>query len=485
MRKIKILTTLSVISIAVIYTAHYHPFELFGWTRVLISAPIVYAGMNFRRAGAVSVALLLVLAEGPLIVKAYAVGPTYGVEFALYSLVISIASVLYGHVLRKERENSNMLDQTHGLVRSMRGSMDEDGLLTVLENVFKERSKTSQVAVYLFGEDGRLRPRTYPGGEPLPSGHLFHAVAENREFMVSINPAQDLRLVYYGPPSEKERIVQLAAFPIEYGGRVRGIISIANSEDEFFGKESVSYLDAVKKTVENTLDLGEKLRGRIQHEIQGRKIRDAFSSYLSQTVADKILKDPDMMGLGGEVRDVTIMFTEVANFEELMKTVPPEKLLSRLNQFFSAAIDTVFELDGTLDKFIGNNIMAFWGAPLSIPDGENKAVTCARELQRKIAALNTGWELAGERPFNVCIGINSGPVVAGNIGGVRRMEYTVIGDTVNTAARIKSLSKSKGLPVLIGETTYSRVKDTVKIEQRIEAAVKGKTDSITVYQAAV
>jgi class 3 adenylate cyclase len=486
MKKTAFLTILCIFSLTVIYIMHLYEWELFGWSRLLIAAPIVYAGFNFRRSGAIAIAMLLILAEGPLIVTRYASNDTFGaMECMVVAIIVSVVSVLFGHILRKERENSETLKQTYNLVQSMRKSIEEDSLLSTLESVFADRGKSAEVSTYLFGDDGALRPRTKPDGEPLPPGHLFYTVAEKRESMTSANPSQDLRLAYYGPESERENISQLAVFPLEYGGHARGVISIANSTDERFGKENVTYLTAIKQSVENTLDLGEKLRGRIQHELQRKKIRDTFSSYLSRTVAEEILKDPDRLDLGGEVRDVTIMFTEVTNFRELMGTVPPEELLARLNEFFSIAIDTVFEFNGTLDKFIGDNIMAFWGAPLAIPGCEHKAVACAQALHHKLASLNDGWERIGSQPFNVCIGINSGAVVAGNIGSIRRMEYTIIGDTVNTAARIKSLSKSKGIPILLGETTYLRVKDSIKIEQKIEASIKGKASSITVYQVTV
>jgi adenylate cyclase len=202
-------------------------------------------------------------------------------------------------------------------------------------------------------------------------------------------------------------------------------------------------------------------------------------------VAEEILKNPDKVDLGGKLQNVTVMFTEVVNFEELLNSMDPNNLISMLNEYFSLALDTVFEYDGTLDKFIGDNVMAFWGAPLEVADGELKAVRCALSLQEKIAGLNNSWRQMGKPLFHVCIGINSGRVVAGNIGSIRRMEYTVIGDTVNVASRIKSLSKNKNIPILLSETTYDKVRDLFAVENRFQAAVKGKTQNITVYQLSI
>lgn len=487
MRKVALLTILSIATVVLVSVAHYydHMHWGLGWTRILLAVPVIYAGVNFRRSGAISIAMLMIIAQGPLIIIKYSQHATYDKNHIISVMLISVVSVMFGHVLRKERENSDSLEYIHGLIKSTRGDIEEDRLFATLENAFAQRCQTSEVATYLFGDDRALRPRANPGAAPLPPGHLFYTVAQTREFLVSSNPAQDSRLIYYGPGDKLFAVSHLAVFPIEYGGSVRGVISMANTADEHFGKETISLLTAIKKSVENTLDLSEKLRGRIHHEMQKIKIRDTFSSYLSRTVAEQILTHPESLDLGGEIRGVTIMFTEVTNFRHLMKTVPPEEILSRLNELFSAAIDTIFEFDGTLDKFIGDNVMAFWGAPLADPDCERKAVACALKLHKKIQSLNAEWERRGDLPFNVCIGINSGSAVAGNIGSIRRMEYTVIGDNVNLASRIKSLSCRDNIPILVSESTHAKTHSEFPYSEPFQAAVKGKTRTITVYRVLI
>lgn len=481
MNKVFRLIGLCILSIAIVSVAHYYEWDLYGWSRLLLAAPIFYAGLNFRRPAASSIAMILLLAQGPLIVIRFARISAFPAEHVISVLAVSVVSVILSYILRKERESGETLENTHGMIRSLRSSIDEENLLAMLEQIFMEKGKTGDVAIYVFGDDGGLRPRTDPGANRLPPEHIFYKVAESREFMASANPAQDSRLVYYGTDRERASISQLVVFPIEYGGRVRAVISIANAESELLEKESFEFLTAMLHSVENTLELSEKLRDRINHEIQKNKIRDTFSSYLSRTVAEEILKDPEKLDLGGEVRNVTVMFTEVTNFKELMKALKPEELLSRLNAFFSVAMDTIFEYNGTLDKFIGDNIMAFWGAPLAIPDSECRAVACAQKLQKKVMELNSKWQRAGAEPFHVCIGINSGPVVAGNIGSIRRMEYTVIGDTVNLAARIKSLSHTGNIPVLVSESVQAETSGDFRFAEPFQTKVKGKSQATTVY----
>jgi len=357
-------------------------------------------------------------------------------------------------------------------------------LLAELEENFKEIGATDSVEICLLDQDGILKE--YITGEAVsPPEHVYYQVLNSRNFIVSRNVPNDGRFEYTGGSGKNGALDQFAVFPIEYGGEARGVISVMNSKEETFGKEIISFLTAYKKATENALEVIEKREAKIQHEIQNKRIRETFSSYVSRSVAEEILKDPDKLELGGESRNVTVMFTEVVNFNELQETVEPSLLFESLNEYFSAAIDAIFEFDGTLDKFIGDNVMAFWGAPLPVPDSEERAIKCAFSLHRKVAALNARWRSEGRPEFNFSIGINSGEVIAGNIGSIRRMEYTIIGDTVNTASRIKTLSKSKNIPILIGEATFSKVSDSVQVAGKLEASVKGKTEVISVYQLAI
>jgi len=483
-RQLIILIIISVICLAVIMGSHYWNLPVHVWTNPLVAIPVIYAGIHFRRAGSTSTAFVLLLAQTPVMII-YASRHLYeGTKYFIATAISLLFSIYVGHLQRKSRENSQHLEKIHDTVRRVQENNETNLLLAELEKQFKEIGNTDQIEICTLDRDGILRE--YKSGEEVsPTDHAYYKVLEQEVFVLSNNVRSDARFEHSGGNRDNDAVEQFAIFPIEFGGAARGVISLINSREEKLGREKISFLATYKKSIENALEVIEKREAKIQHEINKQQIRNMFSSYVSRSVAEEILRDPDKLELGGKTQNVTVMFTEIINFGELQKTVEPSALFASLNEYFAAAIDTVFEYDGTIDKFIGDNVMAFWGAPLPMPDSESRAVNCAVSLNKKIDTLNTRWRREGKHEFIVSIGINSGEVVAGNIGSIRRMEYTIIGDTVNTAARIKALSTSKKIPILIGEKTYEKIRGDIRVAGRINASVKGKREAISVYQLTV
>ncbi|MDP6625933.1 MAG: adenylate/guanylate cyclase domain-containing protein, partial [Nitrospinota bacterium] len=174
------------------------------------------------------------------------------------------------------------------------------------------------------------------------------------------------------------------------------------------------------------------------------------------------------------------LFADVRGFTSLSEKCEPEKVVSMLNDFFSLMVDVIFKYEGTLDKFIGDNIMAVFGAPVSRPDDTERAVLAALEMQETIKTFNYDRQLKNERLLEIGIGINTGEAVAGNIGSEKRMDYTVIGDVVNFADRVQS--QSKGGEILISDTTYSKVKDKIAVKRLMPRYVKGKQKEVILYK---
>ncbi|MGH9810869.1 MAG: adenylate/guanylate cyclase domain-containing protein, partial [Terriglobia bacterium] len=180
----------------------------------------------------------------------------------------------------------------------------------------------------------------------------------------------------------------------------------------------------------------------IFEEREKRKIRKTFSQYLSPGVIALIERDPQKyIRPGGETKELTVMFSDIRGFTALSESMTPDDVAKLLSEYFSVMVEIVFRHGGTLDKFIGDAVMAQWGAPLGDPDDPDRALAAALSMMMALDRLNDAWRAKGQPELQMGIGINTGEAFAGNIGSERRLEYTVIGDTVNTASRLCGVAK--------------------------------------------
>ncbi|MEM9693640.1 MAG: adenylate/guanylate cyclase domain-containing protein [Myxococcota bacterium] len=222
---------------------------------------------------------------------------------------------------------------------------------------------------------------------------------------------------------------------------------------------------------------GQKLRSVIHR----MKERDAFARFLPEPVVEQLSRDPSALALGGKSQRATVLFTDIRSFTSLSEKMAPEDVVAFLNAYFAEMVDEVFDCEGVLDKFIGDGICAVFGPPFSGEDQAQRAVQCARGMLTRLEAFNRMRTAAGQSPISIGIGIHTGPLVAGNIGSPRRLEYTHIGDTVNTASRIEAMTKVLDTPLLVSESTYRemniRPADLVSMGQQ---ALRGR-EPIEVY----
>ncbi len=216
-------------------------------------------------------------------------------------------------------------------------------------------------------------------------------------------------------------------------------------------------------------------------EKEKRKIKNIFSKYVSKGVVDELLKNQEVK-LGGEKRVVSVLFSDIRGFTSMSEKIKPEEVVSILNEYLSEMTDIIFTNKGTLDKFIGDAVMAVFGSPIFLKDHAQRAVKTAVLMIKKLDELNEKWEKQGKKTLKIGIGINSGEVIAGNMGSLKRMEYTVIGDNVNLASRLESMNKELGTEILISENTYKEVKDIVRVRKFENIKIRGKEESITVYE---
>jgi adenylate cyclase len=192
------------------------------------------------------------------------------------------------------------------------------------------------------------------------------------------------------------------------------------------------------------------------------------------------MKESGEISLGGEKKEVTILFADIRDFTGRAEKMDPAAIVEMLNEYFLQMTDLVFKYEGTVDKYIGDCLMAIFGAPFSHSDDPLRAVYCALEMQKQLKSLQEEWRREGREIFEVGIGINTGEVVAGNIGSTQRMEYTVIGDNVNIAERIEEVARGK--QILISESTYQKVKGKIKVNKLAPLVLKGKTHPVSVFE---
>jgi len=209
-------------------------------------------------------------------------------------------------------------------------------------------------------------------------------------------------------------------------------------------------------------------------------IKNTFERYVSKPLAEQILKHKNELQLGGEEREVTVLFCDIRRFTAIAEQLPPTEVVQLLNDFFTRMIDIVTKHQGMVDKLMGDSVMALFGAPLTLGDEPMQAVRCALEMQLSVESFNDERKNLGQPPLQMGIGINTGLVVAGNIGSAMRMEYTVIGDNVNIAARLQGMAQQG--EILISEATYDKVSAHVSVCKLDTIALKGKSRQIDVFR---
>lgn len=215
-------------------------------------------------------------------------------------------------------------------------------------------------------------------------------------------------------------------------------------------------------------------------EVEKARYRETLQRYVSRQVADRILSEHGSPFLKGERRDVTILFSDIRGFTRMSERMQPEEVVLLLNEYFSLMIDIVFKYDGMLDKFIGDCVMAVFGAPEGHPDDAIRAVRTALEMRDAVRRFNDRRAKEGKEMIQAGIGINSGQAVAGSIGSQERMEYTVIGDNVNLASRLTSNAVSG--QILISEQTYKKVGNYIRAAKLPSIHVKGKDALVDIYE---
>ena len=215
---------------------------------------------------------------------------------------------------------------------------------------------------------------------------------------------------------------------------------------------------------------------------QKRWIKKTFQMYLSPEFVNILLKRPDLLSLGGEEKELTVLFSDLKGFTSLSEIMPPSDLVSLLNEYLDGMTQIIFDHGGTLDKYEGDAVMAFWGAPLEDHEHASKAVAAALEMSRFSDSLSLKFQDEGRPAIKTRFGLNTGRVIVGNIGSQKRFDYTIIGDGVNLASRLENANKQYGTYLMISHSTYTLVRDHFMVRVLDNLRVKGKKRPVKVYE---
>ena len=228
----------------------------------------------------------------------------------------------------------------------------------------------------------------------------------------------------------------------------------------------------------------------LTEERRARELKTMFSHYVSPKIVHELIEHPEMAKLGGYRREVTVLFSDVRGFTTFSERRQPEEVVSHLNEYLQEMTDIIFKWEGTLDKFVGDEIMAFWGAPLEQPNHAELAVKCALNMSDRLEQLQAKWRAEGKEPLDSGIGINTGDVLVGNIGSAdKKMDYTIIGDHVNLGARVETLTRKYDSRVLISEFTEAKIRNLIEegvfyrvdMKEMDTVKVKGKDIPIKIF----
>jgi len=307
------------------------------------------------------------------------------------------------------------------------------------------------------------------------SQHVIERVATERLPLLIRNLTEDPR--FAGSDSLRLSGTRSAmCAPLLYKQNLFGIFYVdCLTKPSAFNQDELSIFSALGAQVAASLE------SACAHEALSRNAleRTALERYLSEPIVEKILAHPDQVRLGGENQTATILFADIRGFTRLAENIPPSEVVELLNEFFSEMTEVIFENGGTLDKYLGDGLMAVFGAPLARPDDAPRAARTAIEMQQALARLNRAGQERGRPQLAIGIGIATGSVTAGNIGSARRMDYTVIGDAVNLAQRFCAVAA--GGEILADDSTYRLIDGLLPTERLAPVLVKGRAAAVETY----
>ena len=232
--------------------------------------------------------------------------------------------------------------------------------------------------------------------------------------------------------------------------------------------------------------LGGYVASTTYHFVVERKqrmlIKTMFSTYVNPSFVEELILHPEKLTLGGERKELTVLFSDIEGFTTISERISPEELVGVLNEYLSVMSDLIFQNDGTLDKYEGDAVMAFWGAPIPQEDHALRACMTALQMQDALAGLRSEWHARGKPPFHARIGISTGEMIVGNMGGRGKFDYTVIGDSVNLGDRLEGANKQYKTKIVVSQRTYDLVRNDILGRELDLITVQGRSEPLRIYE---
>jgi adenylate cyclase len=380
---------------------------------------------------------------------------------------------------RQARKLSLLLD----ISKELSTHQDVDKLLEKVVDITFQVMSVDRVSILMVeGETAELVPRISRNrlGDAGGQRHVPQSIARRsvteRLAILTDNAATDER--FTGKSILIQRVRSAMCSPLMgSGGKVLGIIYVDNlTAINSFNDEDLQFLIAFSGIAAFAIE-NSQLTDRIRREAV---VLSNFQRYFSPNLVKAIADQKGAVKLTGDKMPVVILFSDIRGFTSMSETMSPNDIANLLTEYFTEMVEIVFDHGGTLDKFMGDAIMALWGAPLASGDDPDQAMQAAIDMMKVLAELNKKWSEQGRRQVNIGIGINFGEVFAGNIGSDQRLEYTVIGDAVNVASRL--CSKAGPGEIVISEPFYNALKRPPKVEASEPLMLKNKAQPVPAYR---
>jgi adenylate cyclase len=370
----------------------------------------------------------------------------------------------------------------HELARAVGSELDLDKLLPkILDKAF-ELVGADRGVILLDDEKGELVPRFVKtrSGKSDPnivlSKTVMAEVVNNKAAVLSSDATMDAR--FSGAHSIiMQGIRSTMTLPLLYGGQLLGIMHL----DSLFTSNAFTEKDLQVCTgmaAQAAISIqNARLASRIEKEAQTRA---QISRLIPASVVEQVIKGELVIEKGGRVSEVTMLFSDIRGFTTMSDGRPPQEIVNTLNEYFEVMVDILFQYTGTLDKFVGDEIIGLFGAPIAIEDAPFKAVACAVAMFQALEEFNHTRAAENQPPLRIGVGINTGNVITGSIGSTRALQYTAIGDAMNVASRLVNVAGSGD--IIISEDTFKHVIGRVEATQLPPVKVKGKAEELRVYR---